>query len=111
MSQSPQSSQTIPSRPRTTRPDRKLILPGPITRSARAQAALHHPKEIPTLELGGNKSLFKSFTSLNPNTRILFGVIVGIIGVAGLMIDRNVLQDDNSKAENTGISVRMVDRK
>ncbi|WWC65676.1 uncharacterized protein I303_108297 [Kwoniella dejecticola CBS 10117] len=116
MSQPPSgssSSQPIPTRPRTTRPDRRPILPGPISRSAKAQAqaVLHSPKEVPTVELGGKKSLFQSFRSLNPNTRILFGVIVGIVGIAGLMVDRNVLQDDKAETSPGGISVRMVDRK
>ena len=68
MSQSPSSSssgsQSIPLKSRANRPDRKPILPGPITRSARAQASLQSPsiKQIPTVELGGKKSLFQSFT-------------------------------------------------
>ncbi|WWD04155.1 hypothetical protein V865_002221 [Kwoniella europaea PYCC6329] len=100
------------------RPDRKPILPSPIARSARAAAAigaagLHSPqvnKSMPTVELGGNKSLYGSFRSLAPNARIIFGLAIGAVGLAGLMIDRNVLQDEKVD-EKPAISVRMVDRK
>ncbi|WVW86708.1 hypothetical protein I302_108762 [Kwoniella bestiolae CBS 10118] len=112
------SALTSRSSPTSSRPDRKPLLPSPIARSARAAAVsgaqgLQSPqvnRSIPTVELGGNKSLFGSFRSLGPNTRIVFGLVLGAVGLAGLMVDRNVLQDEKGE-EKAGISVRMVDRK
>ncbi|WWC93012.1 uncharacterized protein L201_007976 [Kwoniella dendrophila CBS 6074] len=119
MSQSPKetiSQSAITSRATASgRPDRKPILPGPIARSARASALQGSgsvsPKSIPTVELGGKKSLLDSYKSLGPNARIIFGLVVGAVGIAGLMIDGNVLQDDTADQDKSGISVRMVDRK
>ncbi|WRT69501.1 uncharacterized protein IL334_006487 [Kwoniella shivajii] len=119
--------------PRTSsKPNRKPILPGPIARSARASAL--QPVNLTSASSSGSstvsginmnmnstsnsnaelkgrgKSLFQSFRSLAPNARIIFGLVVGTVGIAGLLIDRNVLQDDKIE-DKPPISVRMVDRK
>ncbi|WVF68626.1 hypothetical protein IAT40_003396 [Kwoniella sp. CBS 6097] len=118
------------------RPDRRPLLPPAVARAARASAinggGVTPPSSISSSssasaagsvgsKASGGKSLFQSYLSLSANTRIIFGVVIGVVGLAGMMVDRNVLQDNNASAggngsgerssEGKGFEVRMVDRK
>ncbi|OCF37112.1 hypothetical protein I317_00168 [Kwoniella heveanensis CBS 569] len=121
--------------------DRRPLLPPAVARAARASASNGGGSGSPSATAGaglanatagaaagagakvggGSKSLFQSYLSLSANTRIIFGVVIGIVGLAGMMVDRNVLQDDDSlnnssgsgsgPQQDKGFEVRMVDRK
>ncbi|WVR08227.1 hypothetical protein IAU60_005274 [Kwoniella sp. DSM 27419] len=117
--------------PRTSgRPDRRPLLPPTVASAARASAAQGPstaPRSaslaggvgaraapgmgsLPGGEAGrtGGKSLFASYMSLTGRARIAFGLVIGTIAIGGLMVDRNVLQDEEGQK---GFEVRMVDRK
>ncbi|WVQ96162.1 hypothetical protein IAU59_003265 [Kwoniella sp. CBS 9459] len=124
------SAAALSSKSANTRPDRRPLLPPAVARAARASAingtiggaggaggsAGSAASGTASVNAGarGGKSLFQSYLSLSANTRILFGVVIGIVGLAGMLVDRNVLQDDgasNGEQDGKGFEVRMVDRK
>ncbi|WVN86959.1 uncharacterized protein L203_102134 [Cryptococcus depauperatus CBS 7841] len=96
----------------TSRPDRKPIeqpsrLP-PTSPSPLAGTSTHKP---PMPDNVKSKSIFQSFLSLKPNAKIGFGIVLGVIGIAGMLVDQTILQEPTKKQdEKPLINVRMVDR-
>lgn len=48
--------------------------------------------------------------ALNPNTRILFGVVLGVVGMAGLYWDRWIAPEESREGDKPLVGVRVVDR-
>ncbi|WWD20123.1 hypothetical protein CI109_104599 [Kwoniella shandongensis] len=106
------ASSALSPRSSTSRPDRRPLFPPPstATTSNTQRKVITRPGAAPIPENVKSRSLFQSYLSLSGNTRIAFGVILGVVGIAGLFIDRRVLQDEKGVDEKPLIGVTMVDR-
>ncbi|OWT39318.1 hypothetical protein J008_03297 [Cryptococcus neoformans] len=59
-----------------------------------------------------SRSLWQSYMSLSGNARIVFGLALGAVGIAGILWDRQVTEDEpkGEQEQKPLINVRMVDR-
>jgi hypothetical protein len=48
--------------------------------------------------------------ALTPNTRIIFGLAIGVVGLVGLYWDRWVAPEASREGEKPLVAVRVVDR-
>ncbi|KAK8849499.1 hypothetical protein IAR55_004833 [Kwoniella newhampshirensis] len=107
-SPSSSSSSALSPRSSSSRPDRRPLFPPTGTTTPRRVV---RPRSTPIPDNVRSRSLFQSYLSLSGNTRIAFGLVLGVVGLAGLMLDRKVLQDNVKEGDQKSlIGVTMVDR-
>ncbi|KAE8542382.1 hypothetical protein D1P53_001159 [Cryptococcus gattii VGV] len=76
------------------------------TRAALARERTPIPEHVKS------RSIWQSYLSLSGNARIMFGLALGAVAIAGLLWDRQVTEDEpkGEQEQKPLINVRMVDR-
>ncbi|ALO60556.1 hypothetical protein CNE01420 [Cryptococcus deneoformans JEC21] len=123
-----------PSHLSNSRPDRRAANPPPRRPTPRAAPTSSAPANEPVASATGSgwaatrtvlargrtpipehvksRSLWQSYLSLSGNARIAFGLALGAVGIAGILWDRQVAEDEpkGELEQKPLINVRMVDR-